>query len=179
MSETAGRPLIRVIPRLAPRELHEAVWQACMQKRWYFGNQSVDENPGLPFWKMDLDGDPAVTRLWQHAKAGCEKVAGRALRVARQCANGHTYGLGGQPHRDDVREGTYTLLYYPMPQWKPGWEGETLFYDERAEEVIAGVKPAPNRAVFFDSRIPHSGRAPSRSCAALRVTLAYKLETAA
>lgn len=173
-----AKPLIRVIPKLAPPELHKAVWRSCMQKRWYFGNQSVTEDAGIPFWKMDLDGDPAVTRLWQHSQAGCEKAAGRSLRVVRQYANGHTYGLGGRPHADDPREGTFTLLYYPMPVWKPDWEGETLFYDARGE-VIAGVKPAPNRAVFFDSRIPHSGRAPSRTCGALRVTLAYKLETAA
>ncbi|OGA13914.1 MAG: hypothetical protein A3D95_11235 [Betaproteobacteria bacterium RIFCSPHIGHO2_12_FULL_69_13] len=179
MSEAraAAAPLIRVIPRLAPPELHKAVWEACTQKRWYFGNQSVTADAGIPFWKMDLDGDAAVGRLWTHAKQACEKAAGRALRVVRQYANGHTYGLGGRPHSDDDREGTFTLLYYPMPLWKPDWEGETLFYDARLE-VIAGVKPAPNRAVFFDSRIPHSGRAPSRSCGALRITLAFKLESA-
>jgi hypothetical protein len=169
------KPFLRIIPRLAPKELQEAVWKACMEKRWYFGNQSVDGVAGLPFWKMDLDGDDAVSKLWQLSKDGCEKATGRKLRVARQYANGHTYGLGGQPHVDDTREGCYTLLYYPMPDWKPHWEGETLFYDRRGE-VVAGVKPAPNRAVLFDSRIPHSGRAPARSCVALRVTLAFKLE---
>jgi SM-20-related protein len=95
----------------------------------------------------------------------------------RQYANGHTYGLGGQPHTDDARPGTFTLLYYPMPVWLPEWEGETLFYDLQGE-LIGGVKPAPNRAVLFDSRIPHCGRAPGRACPALRVTVAFKLETA-
>jgi hypothetical protein len=167
--------LIRVIQKLAPPELHTAVWNACMEKRWYFGNQSVTATPGLPFWKMDLDGDAAITALWNRAKAPCEKITGQKLAVARQYANGHTYGQGGQPHVDDERPGTFTLLYYPMAQWRPEWEGETLFYDGRGE-VIGGVKPAPNRAVLFDSRIPHSGRAPSRACPGLRVTLAYKLE---
>lgn len=148
-----------------------------MQKRWYYGNQSAGEAPGIPFWKMDLDDDPTITRLWEVAREGCEKATGQRLQVVRQYANGHTYGLGGQPHVDDKREGTFTLLYYPMPQWRPDWEGETLFYDLRGE-MIAGVKPAPNRAILFDSRIPHSGRAPSRNCAALRVTVAFKLEPA-
>ena len=179
MSETprAEKPLIRVIQRLAPPELRDEVWRACMEKRWYYGNQSATDQGGIPFWKMDLDGDPAVARLWEHARPHCEKAAERPLRVVRQYANGHTYGLGGQPHRDDTREGTFTLLYYPMPQWPPQWEGETLFYDARGD-VMLGVKPSPNRGIFFDSRIPHSGRAPSRVCAALRVTLAYKLESA-
>jgi hypothetical protein len=177
MPELAQQPFLRVIPDLAPKDLHTAVWKACTEKRWYFGHVSITEGgqPGIPFWKMDLEDDAAVSRLWERSKAACEKATGRRLGVARQYANGHTYGLGGQPHVDDTREGCYTLLYYPMPSWQPEWEGETLFYNARGE-VIAGVKPAPNRAVLFDSRIPHSGRAPSRLCAALRVTVAFKLE---
>lgn len=38
---------------------------------------------------------------------------------------------------------------------------------------------AGDRAVLFDSRIPHYGRAPSRAFAGLRVTIAFKLEAAA
>ena len=95
--------------------------------------------------------------------------------MLRQYANGHTYGQGGRPHRDDERPGTFTLLYYPMPEWRGEWEGETVFVDER-EEVIAALKPEPNRAVFFDSRVLHCGRAPGRRFEGLRVTLAFKLE---
>jgi hypothetical protein len=172
---TAPPPFLRLIPQLAPKDLHAQIWQACQEKRWYFGHVSADDTAGMPFWKMDLEDVAPVTRLWQLAKAGCEKETGRKLRVARQYANGHTYGLGGQPHYDDTRPGCFTLLYYPMPEWRAEWEGETLFYDARGE-VFAGVKPAPNRGVLFDSRVPHSGRAPSRTCAALRVTIAFKLE---
>lgn len=39
------------------------------------------------------------------------------------------------------------------------------------------MRPEPNRAVLFDSRILHAGRAPARACQDLRVTVAYKLET--
>ena len=95
--------------------------------------------------------------------------------VARQYANGHTYGLGGRPHYDDLRAGTFTLLYYPMPKWEPAWEGETLFFTP-AGHVAAGIAIAPNRAVLFDLRMSHSARAPSRDCPELRVTLAFKLE---
>jgi hypothetical protein len=177
--ELDGKPLLRIVAGLAPAELHAAVWKACMEKRWYFGNTSTEEeNAGIPFWKMDLEDDPAVTRLWRHAGPACEKLTGTRLRVARQYANGHTYGLGGQPHLDDTRPGCFTLLYYPMPEWRLEWDGETVFFDAKGE-VMAGVRPAPNRAVIFDSRIPHAGRAPSRACTALRVTVAFKLEPAA
>ena len=98
--------------------------------------------------------DAAVTALWSLAKGPCEKITGQKLRVARQYANGHTYGQGGQSHVDDERAGTFTLLYYPMPQWRAEWEGETLFYDGRGE-VIGGVRESDCAALlrgFFAGR---------------------------
>jgi hypothetical protein len=153
--------------------LHRAVWDACCAKRWYFGNYSVSSGePG--FWKMDLEGDATLDRAWAAVRPKLEAVAGCGLKVIRQYANGHTYGLGGQAHLDDQREGHYTLLYYPMPEWKTEWAGETVFHNPDGD-IAATVLPRPNRAVFFDSRIPHAGRAPSRLFGGLRVTVAFKL----
>jgi hypothetical protein len=172
---SAETRLFKVIERLASDALHLSVWQACMEKRWYFGNQSVTEQAAIPFWKMDLDHVPALDQLWQQSRSVCEQITGCSLKVVRQYANGHTYGLGGRPHTDDAREGAFTLLYYPMPVWRPEWEGETLFFDNNGD-VLTGVAPTPNRAVLFDSRLLHAGRAPSRYCGGLRVTVAFKLE---
>lgn len=176
MSEPTS-DLIEIIDDLASEALFTEACGTCAGKGWYFGNRSNDAHD-LPFWKMDLEGVPAFDAIWQAARPLCEELAGRKLRVVRQYANGHTYGLGGQPHRDDDRDGTFTLLYYPMPEWKPEWQGETVFHDENTGEIDVTVIPKPNRAVFFDARIPHAGRAPSRSCPALRVTVAFKLEPA-
>jgi|APCry1669193181_1035450.scaffolds.fasta_scaffold66046_3 SM-20-related protein len=168
-------PLIETADAIAPPEVHAAVWATCTRPAWNFGHQTDPQSPGLPFWKMDLDGVEPVDALWRLCQPRCEGTARRRLRVVRQYANGHTYGQGGQPHVDDVREGCFTLLYYPMLQWHPLWEGETLFFDARSTP-IAAIAPVPNRGVFFDSRIPHVGRAPSRLCTSLRVTIAFKLE---
>jgi SM-20-related protein len=168
-----NRVVIQFLPQLASEALHREVWQACEARSWRFGSRSDPDAP--PFWNMDLADCAPVTRLWEHARPRCEQIAGRGLRVVRQYANGHTFGQGGRPHRDDTRPGTFTLLYYPMLEWRPEWEGETVFVDERSE-VIAALKPEPNRAVFFDSRVLHSGRAPGRAFTGLRVTIAYKLE---
>ena len=149
-----------------------------MGKSWYFGQVSDSDKRGFQFWKMDLEGNTVIDSLWKHIQPRCQALAASDLRVVRQYANGQTYGVGGEPHVDDVRAGCYTLLYYPMEEWKSEWDGETVFYDERGEVILA-VVPRPNRAVFFDARIRHVGRAPSRSCAALRVTLAYKVEATA
>lgn len=175
MTPIAALPL--VIDALVPAELHQAAWAACSAKRWYFGNQSDVQSAGVPFWKMDLDGEAVFDRIWAGEQARCEAAAGRRLRVVRQYANGHTFGLGGQPHVDDAREGCHTLLYYPMLVWPREWEGETVFHQANGEIALA-VLPAPNRAVLFDSRIAHAGRAPSRRCGTLRVTVAFKLEPA-
>ncbi|HTQ98374.1 MAG TPA: 2OG-Fe(II) oxygenase [Candidatus Acidoferrum sp.] len=174
---TLNSPFLQLIQNLAPTSLQQSVWEALQDKHWYFGNQSNEGQAGVPFWKMDLDASAPVTQLWQHCKPFCEQKTGRALRVVRQYANGHTYGQGGQPHRDDMREGTYTLLYYPMPEWRGEWEGETMFLGDN-HEVIAAVRPQPNRAVLFDSRILHYGKAPARSYSGLRITVAFKLEPA-
>ncbi len=171
-------PYIHILNQVAPRPLHEAAWQACMSKNWYFGNNSNTGGPNvIPFWKMDLDGVETSDELWRCAKPICEQKLGQTLRIIRQYANGHTYGQGGQVHQDDTREGACTLLYYPMPTWKHDWDGETMYFNAKGE-VIAAIRPMPNRAVLFDSRIPHLGRAPSRFFSGLRVTIAFKLEAA-
>ncbi len=165
--------IIQILDGELSEELCRGVLDAVAQKRWYFGNSSVGAGePG--FWKMDLDGDGAVDALWAALRARCEALAGTSLRVLRQYANGHTYGLGGRTHVDDTRPRHFTLLYYPMPTWDPAWGGETVFHRSNGEIALA-VLPRPNRAILFDARIPHEGRAPSRDFGGLRITLAFKL----
>ena len=173
-THTFTEPVLHIIDDLVPQELFAEAAKLSAAKGWYFGHGSHGRDEGR-FWKIDLEGVPVFDAIWHHVKERCAQMAAAPLRVLRQYANGHTYGLGGRPHFDDSRPGTFTLLYYPNAQWLEGWDGETVFYDERGE-IALSVVPRPNRAVFFDSRIPHVGRAPSRQCPALRVTVAYKLE---
>jgi hypothetical protein len=171
-AQTNVQALIHIRDELAPQDIHDDVWRACMSNTWYFGQ--ISRNGGLPFWRMDLDDNPAIKRLWDHAKPVCEQKVGRSLTVLNQYANGQTYGNEGSIHRDDAREGAYTFLYYPMKAWREEWDGETVYQNGQGE-IIMAVKPMPNRAILFDSRIPHVGRAPSRSFQGLRVTVAFKL----
>jgi len=169
------QPLLEVIDDFAPPELFEESCRVGSAKGWSFG-QASQRGDGARFWNFDLERIVVFDSIWEHARARCQRLTGAPLRVIRQYANGHTYGLGGRPHIDDVRTGCYTLLYYPMAEWRDEWDGETVFYDERGE-IALSVRPLPNRAVLFDSRILHAGRAPSRACEGLRVTVAFKLET--
>ncbi len=170
----SGVPILEVLDHAAPSALFAKACQVCQGKHWFYGHGS-NAGDGSSFWKMELEGNAVFDAIWEHVKPACEALAGAPLRVIRQYANGHTYGLGGRPHVDDRRPGTFTFLYYPMPEWKDEWDGETLYFDD-AGEIALAVKLRPNRGVFFDSRILHVGRPPSRACPALRVTVAYKLE---
>ena len=164
---------IQIMNDFVSSEIHANLWDACMSKNWYFGHSSVDGGAG--FWKMDLSENAATNALWDCGKEKCEILAGSPLKVLRQYANGHTYGLGGKAHVDDTEAGTYTLLYYPMLEWDRDWGGETVYYTKGYGEISGAVRPLPNRAVFFESTIPHLGRAPERSFLGLRVTVAFKL----
>ena len=166
---------IQVLDNLAPAALHRSMWAEFTTSNWRFGGRSRPdaENP-VSFWRMDLDESDAATEVWTGARARCEDLAGEPLEVLEQYANGHTYGLGGTAHRDVLRAGHYTLLYYPVPAWEDIWAGETMFFNEE-REIAAAIKVRPNRGVFFDSRLLHVGRPPSRHFAGLRVTVAFKL----
>src|SRR5256885_827095 len=145
-SSTPPSPVFEVLDDLTPADLFDAAKTICAGAGWYFGHGTYDADEAR-FWKMDLDGNATFDAIWLQMKARCEAIAGAPLRAIRQYANGHTYGLGGAAHLDDVRPGSYTLLYYPMPEWKDGWDGETVFFDG-AGEIAAAVRPRPNRAVF-------------------------------
>ena len=80
--------------------------------------------------------------------------------MLRQYANGHTYGQGGRIHQDDYAEGTYTLLYYPRPEWPHDWDGETVFENGQGD-VVAAVRPAP---AGFARRRSEASRGPGRGC---------------
>ena len=166
-------PILQIFDDLVSAELHAAAWARCSGAGWFFGNTS-NNGDGSAFWKMNLESDPAFDAIWEQVRPRCEELAGTPLRVRRQYANGHTYGLGGRPHRDD---GSFTLLYYPNPEWNDAWDGETVFYDHKGE-IATAVRPRPNRMILFDAGTLHAGRAPSRACPVLRVTVAYKLDRA-
>jgi SM-20-related protein len=164
---------IHYLDDIISEETHKGICRKLDASAWFFGHASVI-NEGRPFWKMILDQDPKTDQIWAEAKAHCEAIVGKELIVLRQYANGHTFGQGGLSHTDDHRAGSYTLLYYPMPEWRSEWAGETVFYGE-TNEIVHSVSPKPNRAILFDARIPHAGLAPSQSFTGLRKTIAFKL----
>jgi len=50
------------------------------------------------------------------------------------------------------------LLYYANLDWRDGWHGETLFYDELGKDVVFASAYTPGRIILFDASIPHTIR---------------------
>lgn len=120
--------------------------------------------------EAELAAIPLLQGLWRGLKDG--PLAGHAL--TRCYANGYPWGTEGGLHRDAVQAGHYTSIYYPHLEWSPNWAGETVFFDDAEQDIIAAVHPRPNRLAVFPGTIPHVARAISRACPDLRITLMFK-----
>jgi len=50
------------------------------------------------------------------------------------------------------------LLYYVNIEWRDGWHGETLFYNEACKEIVYANMYTPGRLIVFNGSIPHAIR---------------------
>ena len=66
----------------------------------------------------------------------------------------------------------------PTSIWQPDWGGETIFYKDDNDAVLA-VSPRPGRLVVSRGAILHRGTVPTQDCCEARLTIAYKLSSGA
>lgn len=150
----------------------QVVESTYLSARWSYSGHSNTPQTGR-FWFCDLSqetlfADTLLERI-------CSDTA-QQWTLLKVYANGQTFGLSGGLHQDMVGAEPgqyYTFLYYANPVWEPEWGGNTVFSD--GENLVVRY-PAPNSVVLFDSTIPHVGLEPTRHCADLRVTVAWKLQ---
>lgn len=92
--------------------------------------------------------------------------------------NAYRFGNEMDIHTDKCTRPGFnrTIIIYLTDDWLPQWHGETVFYDDKTEDVIKSVLPYPNSAVIFDSRIPHSSVPISKFCVEKRIILVYQCE---
>ena len=64
----------------------------------------------------------------------------------------------GDYHFNHTHKGLMVLLYYVNLEWKDGYAGETLFYDDSLVNAESVVSFVPGRIVIFDGTIPHTIR---------------------
>jgi hypothetical protein len=72
------------------------------------------------------------------------------------------------------------ILCYINLEWRDGWHGETLFFDESGKDIVFASAYTPGRVIVFDAKIPHTIRPQSYIAPAYRFTLAlvYTKDTA-
>jgi hypothetical protein len=62
------------------------------------------------------------------------------------------------------------ILYYVNLEWRDGWHGETLFYDEAIKKINFASPYTPGRIIVFDPSIPHTIRPQSYLASHYRFT---------
>jgi hypothetical protein len=138
-------------------------------------------------WTFTRDSYEGGTVFWEQKLMKCDffreyitqkikKLTNRNFKIYDVTANGQTYGLDGDFHKDSTREDDYTFLLYIGDITKENvrkCRGYTLF---KTGEIVKSIEPIDNRGVLFDSRIEHVGLGPSRAYYGLRVSIAYKLK---
>ena len=71
----------------------------------------------------------------------------------------------------------HVALYYVNLDWKDGWYGETIFYDEFKENNIIFTSPyIPGRIILFDGNIPHAIRPQSTNGPKFRISITLFFE---
>jgi hypothetical protein len=123
-----------------------------------------------------LPTDPFFLRL----RAIAEKMfPGEALHDQRAYVNSAVYGDSYYIHRDcPEHSNNVTVLYYANLNWLPDWGGETVFYKDDNDAVLA-VSPRPGRLVVSRGAILHRATVPTQDCYEARLTIAYKLDSGA
>ena len=141
--------------------------------------RSEKSRPDVPALASAADIEPAIViadPFFQRLKAIAEKMfPGEALTDLRAYVNSSVYGDSYSAHRDcPESSNNVTVLYYANLIWQTDWGGETIFYNDDEDAVLA-VSPRPGRVVVGRGAILHRANVPTRSCYEERLTVAYKL----
>jgi hypothetical protein len=135
--------------------------------------------PDVPGLVAAADIDPALltkNAFFLRLRSVAENVfPGEVLRDLRAYVNSAVYGDSYYTHRDCPPERKdVTVLYYANLTWQADWGGETLFYNDENDAVLA-VSPRPGRLVVSRGSILHRATVPTRGCYEERYTIAYKM----
>ncbi len=69
-----------------------------------------------------------------------------------------------------------TLIYYANLQWDISWGGQTLFLNEKLDEVVYCSLFKPGRVILFDNTIPHMILTPTTHAVEHRFSFVMQFE---
>ena len=115
-----------------------------------------------------------LSPIWETAKTKYDfENKYDIVEFKRVYCNAHTHGIEPHLHHDD---GDFTMIYYPILDWKPEWLGGTVIWNEQKNEIDKYVNYIGNRLFVFDASLPHQAMAVSRQCYQLRTCVVFKTE---
>jgi hypothetical protein len=95
--------------------------------------------------------------------------------------NAHTYGIEPRPHTDD---GDFTMIYYPLLEWRKDWGGGTSIWTEHNQEkkekpdkIEKHVAYTGNRLIVFPAKRLHQAMPVSKNVFKLRSCIVFKCFT--
>ncbi len=150
---------------------------AALSRASFTRSESARPDTEFRHWvcEMPLENLARIS-LWPPTERAVAQVrAGERFLPYRVYTNFASYGDTLLTHVDavaDARE--LTALWFICDRWDTEWGGETLFFDDSGDALIA-VSPRPGRLLLFDGAIRHAGKPPNRSCNIPRFTFAIKL----
>ena len=151
--------------------------------RWQYGNTSYEGSQHKFWFQLHYNSDKNVKSAYNfihtHITEYIKNKVNLNLKLCRAHANGQTYGQNGEFHIDNHNsfKKYMTCIIYLTPEVneknKFTYEGCTEFH---INDMVLSVHPVFNRAVFFNSEIPHKGTCFNRFKSELRVSMAYVFE---
>lgn len=172
--------VIQVLDDLVSPGLVEEIWGNLMSPVYScIGLSNKDDK--FPFWvvrldPVDLKEIEVFGKLWQIVDDNITKGKYEPYHIL---VNANNFGDCPMVHTDlppEHSEDCYTIIYYAHTNWHYDWAGETVLLNEAKDEIAQSVYPRPGRIFVFDSAIPHVARTPTRICANVRFTVAFRVK---
>ena len=88
--------------------------------------------------------------------------------------NAHTFGIEPRPHTDD---GDFTMIYYPLMDWRKDWGGGTIIWNEDDTKIEKHVAYTGNRLMVFPAKRLHQAQPIHIDCFRLRSCIVFKCFT--
>jgi hypothetical protein len=143
-----------------PANSNELFFHSSISKEWkeYNENRTAD---------MDkrIRGPYSIIRILSKSKA-FKDIDRNAIK--KSVINCDTMA---DAHFKHVHIDEDVILYYVNREWKDGWGGDTIFYDNVAKNVVYTSPYTPNRMIKFDGGIVHTFRPPTRLANKFRFSL--------
>jgi Rps23 Pro-64 3,4-dihydroxylase Tpa1-like proline 4-hydroxylase len=164
---------IWVVDNFLPTHDHVYMYLYCT-KSLYTNEHSSSPNPEdfYPRFVSNLTAQQVAEISLTAAFTDTINELGFNKEIERVYINMGTPDTVFMEHVDSSVSGI-TMLYYPNQKWDLSWGGETLFFDKTGDIAFASLAK-PNRAIFFDPRILHTARPPTKAAKTARYTIAYK-----